>query len=253
VVAKGKAGTKPAAPAGDGKPKYGRDFFRASGSGSESSSEDDGIDLEESASDDDEGDAGGKWFLKSKEPSSGPVKKKKKEKDQKVKAPKEEKVAQEKVVIKEMTQEQVEKKLVELLANRGKRGTDKQEQIEQLETLVPFAKTDAQLMAILMHVVSAQFDASPSVATHMPANLWKGATPNHYAQTHYLADFRRIHFLLGALANLSKIIGVLNRNPSLVLAESEESETPEEEGQVVVGNLLAYPSCIPYLRIFLDD
>jgi translation initiation factor 3 subunit C len=118
-----------------------------------------------------------------------------------------------------MSGDQVEKRLAELLAVRGKRGTDKQEQIEQLEILVQFAKSDAQLMTILMHLVSAQFDASPSVATHMPANLWKGG-----------------------LASLSSIMSVLNRNPTLVLAETEEVEkdATQEDGQVVVGNLLAY-------------
>ena len=46
--------------------------------------------------------------------------------------------------------------------------------------------------------------------------------------------------ITGALSNLIKIVNVLKNNPSLVLTESEESETPLEEGQVVVGNLLAY-------------
>lgn len=43
-----------------------------------------------------------------------------------------------------------------------------------------------------------------------------------------------------ALSYLTKIMGVLSRNPALVLAESEETETAPEEGEVVVGNLLAY-------------
>lgn len=77
-------------------------------------------------------------------------------------------------MVKEMTAEQVDKKLAELLAVRGKRGTDKQEQIEQLESLLQFSKSDVQLTNILMQIVAAQFDASPSVATHVPAHLWKG-------------------------------------------------------------------------------
>jgi hypothetical protein len=180
VVPKGKAPTKPAAApsGGDGKPKYGRGFFtKAPGSGSESSSDGGEFDPDESESDEEsDEDKNARWKLKKGGDEKAEVAKKKKapkDKGQTTK-PKADKQEKEKVVVKEMTGEQVEKKLGELLALRGKRGTDKQEQIEQLEVLVQFAKTDAQLTGILMHLVSAQFDASPSVATHMPANLWKG-------------------------------------------------------------------------------
>ncbi len=35
-------------------------------------------------------------------------------------------------------------------------------------------------------------------------------------------------------------MSVLSRNPTLVLAETEEQEKDLEEGQAVIGNLLAY-------------
>jgi len=46
--------------------------------------------------------------------------------------------------------------------------------------------------------------------------------------------------LAGALANLIRVVGVLKRNPSLVLIESEDSIATLEAGQAA-GNLLAYP------------
>jgi translation initiation factor 3 subunit C len=180
---KGKTPAKPAAsPAvsGDGKPKYGRGFFTKSGpgSGSESSSDDEEFDPDASDSEDySDSDKNTRWKLKKggDEPSTAAGKKKKPPKDKgQITKPKADKQEKEKVVVKEMTGEQVDKRLGELLALRGKRGTDKLEQIEQLELLVQFAKNDAQLTGILMHLVSAQFDATPAVATHMPANLWKG-------------------------------------------------------------------------------
>jgi translation initiation factor 3 subunit C len=73
-----------------------------------------------------------------------------------------------------ITEEQVKERLAELQAARGKRGTDKHKQIKQLEMLVQFALSDAQLVTILMHLVLAQFDASPSAAAFMPTNLWRG-------------------------------------------------------------------------------
>jgi len=106
--------------------------------------------------------------------------------------------------------------LGELLSLRGKKGTDRMDQIGQLELLAGHARSDEKLATILMHLVSAQFDFNLSVATHMPAPIWKSC-----------------------LANLQKILGILNRNPSLVLAENEDTEK-DEEGVIVVGNLLAF-------------
>jgi hypothetical protein len=82
-----------------------------------------------------------------------------------------------------------------------------------------------------MQVVYAQFDASPSVATHMPI-LFVEVNDIY----HFLFFFKPILMLIGALDNLSEIVTVLNRNTSLVLAEAN----PEEESQVARGNLLAY-------------
>lgn len=139
--------------------------------------------MDESESDEDEGSDDGKknrWIIqKKKEPTAAAKTKKPKEakvKEDKQETEKDVVKTPVKAVVKEMTPEQVEKRLGELLALRGKRGTDRQEQIENLEFLVQFVKTDAQLTSILMHIVAAQFDATPTVATHMPANLWKGTT-----------------------------------------------------------------------------
>lgn len=226
AAAKAPAKSSPA-PAPSGSAKYGRGFFVKKGDDDESeSSSDEDDNMSESESDEasSDEDRSNKWKVKKDD-------KKEEKKDDKKPARKREQKAQKKSddeaekpvkgkkEIVDLNPEQVDKRLVELLANRGKRGTDKTEQIENLEALLPFVRDDAQLMTILMNLVSAQFDASPSVATHMPVTLWKGG-----------------------LANLQKIVSVLNRNPTLVLAETEEQEKEGEDGtsQVVVGNLLAY-------------
>lgn len=224
-VAKGKVAAKakaaPAPAAGDSKPKYGASFFKKAGAASDSDdSEEDDMDESESDDDDDGSDSdeggAGRWMKKTKDKVEVAARRERKTGDQKEKKKDVEK-KEEKVVIKEMTGEQVDKKIAELLAVRGKRSTDRTEQIEQLEQLVQFSKNDVQLTNIYMHLVSAFFDATPSVATHMPANLWKGA-----------------------LNVLIKIIGVLKTNPALVLSETENVDLQSEDGEVVVGNLLAY-------------
>eukprot|EP01111_Echinosteliopsis_oligospora_P003428 TRINITY_DN1543_c0_g1_i1.p1 TRINITY_DN1543_c0_g1~~TRINITY_DN1543_c0_g1_i1.p1 ORF type:complete len:639 (+),score=198.31 TRINITY_DN1543_c0_g1_i1:1006-2922(+) len=119
-----------------------------------------------------------------------------------------------------MNAEEVDKKLGELLALRGKKGTDRLDQIEQLSQLTQHAKSDAQLANILMNLVSAQFDATPSM-TYMPASMWRSC-----------------------LSNITRILSILNRNPSFILAESDDevpsSRDSNDSSVLIVGNLLAY-------------
>jgi hypothetical protein len=61
-----------------------------------------------------------------------------------------------------------------------------------------------------------------------------------------------LRFPTGALSNLIKIVNVLKNNPSLVLTETEESDASQEEGQVVVGNLLAYRIVLVLLHSIID-
>ncbi len=63
-----------------------------------------------------------------------------------------------------------------------------------MNELVPFAKEPQLQVEILIQLVSSQFDVNRSVATHLPINLWKST-----------------------LSNLSKIINLLEQNPSIVL------------------------------------
>lgn len=75
----------------------------------------------------------------------------------------------------ELTKEDVDKKLREIIAARGKKGIDRQKQIDRLVDLAKQAKSPAQEIEIALEIISAQFDATPAVATHMPTALWKTA------------------------------------------------------------------------------
>lgn len=75
----------------------------------------------------------------------------------------------------EMTEESVDAKMIEILQARGRRGTNKLEQILLIESLVPCAKSPRQRIELILHLISAKFDGIPLSKLFMPAELWRSA------------------------------------------------------------------------------
>eukprot|EP00171_Calliarthron_tuberculosum_P010854 IDg10854t1 len=78
----------------------------------------------------------------------------------------------------QMTEELVDTKMLEILQGRGRKGTNRQEQILLIESLASCAKTPKQEIEIMLHLVASQFDAIPAAKLYMPAPLWRSALEN---------------------------------------------------------------------------
>jgi translation initiation factor 3 subunit C len=87
---------------------------------------------------------------------------------------------------KDITYEMVEKKLSDLCALRGKKGTDREEFVDQLTLLSKVAKCAAQETEILINVISAQFDISGSMTSYMPVKVWNLCVKNVLGLLHLL-------------------------------------------------------------------
>jgi hypothetical protein len=68
------------------------------------------------------------------------------------------------------TPESIEKKLVKIIADRGKKGFDRKEQVSKLEDLAKISSHTVQTLQIYGYIISIQFDAS--ITTHLGPQIW---------------------------------------------------------------------------------
>ncbi|KAJ7703315.1 eukaryotic translation initiation factor 3 subunit 8 N-terminus-domain-containing protein [Mycena rosella] len=102
---------------------------------------------------------------------------------------------------------------------RGKKNTDRAEQIRILEKLLEVAVTSYQQIRVLLALVSSRFDYNSSVATHMPIELW-----------------------LSAQREVDQLVAIVASHPAYSIQEITEDydelkervpEDPEEKGGIV--------------------
>jgi translation initiation factor 3 subunit C len=97
--------------------------------------------------------------------------------------------------------------------------------VEQLAYLARVAKTPAQKLEVMVHVVSAQFDVTPSLSTHMPIPIWKRC-----------------------VSNVLQILDILEHHHNIIMDESAEPNleatagpAENEQGEIKVwGNIVAF-------------
>eukprot|EP01135_Chromosphaera_perkinsii_P005639 Nk52_evm10s356 gene=Nk52_evmTU10s356 len=213
--------------------------FARGGAASDSDS-DDSIDWDESESDSDEsadedGVYGVSYFLKKTDDDKSKKEKKKKEpkkkrivkevvSDVEEEAPRE---LEEKPLFPEKTEitfELVHNKLMEIVSQRGKKSTDRKEQLNILRRLRALSDEHnlgtGLSLKFLFHIISATFDSTPSIAQHMTAEKWNSC-----------------------LADMTEVVSMLENNRDTLTVTDKLSDDEENLGDpskqfVVLGSIV---------------
>ncbi|KAI9758862.1 MAG: Translation initiation factor 3 subunit c [Chaenotheca gracillima] len=130
------------------------------------------------------------------------------------------------------TSESILKHLRIIMESRGKKNTDRQEQIKVMEKLLEVATSPYQRIRVLLAVISTRFDVtSGSSSSNMPQDQWKLAEN----------EFRTL-------------LEVLHTNPDIVVLENaEEWEDDEKPPTAAPGEKLRIPGSIVSFVERLDD
>lgn len=130
------------------------------------------------------------------------------------------------------TPESILKHLRSIAESRGRKGTDRIEQIRVMERLLEVATTDYQRIRVLLSLLAARFDTSTSTAGAMSIEQWKAA---------------HLEFV--------KLVDILHTNKKeMVVSETaEEWEDDEKHPTFVEGTLFMVPGSVVGSAERLDD
>ena len=134
---------------------------------------------------------------------------------------------------KDITFEMVAKKLKEIILTRGKKGTDRHDQVEALAYLATVAKSPSQCVEIHLQLVSAMFDTSPSLAAHMPAPMWRRC-----------------------VATLLHIFELLEAAPAVLVdetAETSERTDAEDAAALAAGECRIWGNLVAFVERIDDE
>ncbi|KAJ5778254.1 Eukaryotic translation initiation factor 3 subunit C [Penicillium odoratum] len=132
----------------------------------------------------------------------------------------------------QFTPESILKNLRTIVESRGKKNTDRTEQIRTMEKLLEVATTPYQRIRIYLTLISTRFDLSTtSSATYMSAEQWKSADQE-----------------------FGVLLSVLEQNRNFVVSDgADEWEDDEKQPQVAAGEIFYIPGSITSYIERLDD
>ncbi|KAI0560099.1 Translation initiation factor eIF3 subunit C [Gracilaria domingensis] len=127
----------------------------------------------------------------------------------------------------EMNEEAVDTKMLEVLRARGRKGTNRTEQISLIESLIPCTKSPRQRIEVVLHLISAKFDGIPAAKLFMPAELWRSAV----GDAQKVIALAREHF---PGIRFSDEADVRGEDPSIILKGTGTAEIVDPSGETLV-------------------
>lgn len=130
------------------------------------------------------------------------------------------------------TPESILKHLRTIVESRGKKNTDRAEQIRIMERLLEVANTPYQKLRVLLTIISTRFDVTTSSAqNYMSQEQWRSAQ-----------------------REFSLLLHTLEENPTYVVVEgAEEWEDDDKAPSPAAGEIMKIPGSIVSLMERLDD
>ncbi|CAG8555581.1 14311_t:CDS:10 [Acaulospora colombiana] len=128
------------------------------------------------------------------------------------------------------TSENLFRKLREVLEARGKKNTDRLEQIKILQKLLEVAATPYQEIRALLALIPSQFDYNPSMSNYMNVDMWKST-----------------------LKEINQLLDILENNPKYIIHETADEELEDKEPVVESGQTYAIRGSIVSFIDRLDD
>lgn len=149
------------------------------------------------------------------------------------------------------TPESILKNLRTIMESRGRKNTDRTEQIRVMERLFEVAITPYQKIRVLLALISTRFDLTTgSSASFMSQEQWKSSVedPSSALFKEHLSHIHRAEQEFGSL------LDILQKNADMVVLENaEEWEDDEKPPTPAAGERLRVPGSIVSFVERLDD
>jgi translation initiation factor 3 subunit C len=153
------------------------------------------------------------------------------------------------------TPESILKHLRTIIESRGKKNTDRNEQIRVMERLYEVATTPYQRIRVLLALISTRFDLTTGAASFMSQEQWKLSVDS----SSYSLKLDNTHGLFclhytRAEQEFNTLLQVLESNSDYIVIENaEEWEDDEKPPTVQAGEKLKIPGSIVSFVERLDD
>ena len=178
--------------------------------------------------------------------------KKPREAQAKPKAITEKRTQQVKIIEENMTEELLDKKLQDLLATRGRKGTDPKSIVYQLEVLAKVSRFYGakKEIPVLMHLISAMFDGNRAIDEYMDPQSWRTCR-NCMMRIVNLLDENK-HIILGLVSadDITDYVMAKQKQTDFIKKNEEEDE---EEPVKTNPNLLRLVGSMENYLMRLED